>query len=401
MATGPEKFGVFLAPFHALHEDPTRALRRDMDLVEHLDDLGFYEVWVGEHHSGGFEIIAAPEIFIAAAAERTKHIRLGTGVKSLPYHNPRMLADQMVQLDHMTMGRTMFGVGPGALPFDALQIGINPADTRRRMNESLDVLIPLLEGKTVTKKTDWFELWQARLQLPPYTKPRMEMAVTSITSPAGVQAAGKHGLGVLVLGGMSDEALALHAENWRICEETAKENGRKADRKDWRITTFMHLAETKEQARADLEFGFYDWLDYSRAVLPASPIPPDAHGDQDPLDWGMENNFCCVGTPDDVIREIERVYKGVGGFGTMLLLAHNWAPWPAAQKSYELFARYVMPHFTGSRDWKIDSYNWADDHHDEFVSQFRNASKASRDAYDRKSKRAKPKKKSPSKAKKK
>ena len=171
MATGPKRFGVFLAPFHALHEDPTAALGRDMDLIEQLDRLGFYEVWVGEHHSGGFEIIASPEVFIAAAAERTKDIRLGTGVKSLPYHNPRILADTMVQLDHMTKGRTMFGVGPGALPFDALQLGIEPADTRRRMDEAIDVLIPLLEGEIVTRKTDWFDLREARLQLPSYTKP--------------------------------------------------------------------------------------------------------------------------------------------------------------------------------------------------------------------------------------
>ena len=157
MPTGPTKFGVFLAPFHALHEDPTQALRRDMDLVEHLDNLGFYEVWVGEHHSGGFEIIAAPEIFIAAAAERTKHIRLGTGVKSLPYHNPRILADQMVQLDHMTMGRTMFGVGPGALPVDALQIGIDPADTRSWLVMGLNSVPPTPER--TEKKYPYISTW--------------------------------------------------------------------------------------------------------------------------------------------------------------------------------------------------------------------------------------------------
>ena len=384
MATGPERFGVFLAPFHALHEDPTAALGRDMDLIEQLDRLGFYEVWVGEHHSGGFEIIASPEVFIAAAAERTKDIRLGTGVKSLPYHNPRILADTMVQLDHMTKGRTMFGVGPGALPFDALQLGIEPADTRRRMDEAIDVLIPLLESEIVTCKTDWFDLREARLQLPSYTKPRMEMAVTSIRSPAGVIAAGKYGLGVLVLGGISDEQCVHHAANWKICEETANENGRKADRKDWRITTFMHIAETRKQAKADLDFGFRDWLAYSRAVLPATPIPPEVDATQDPLDWGIENKFCLVGTPDDAIREIERVYKGVGGFGTLLLLAHNWAPWPAAQKSYDLFARYVMSHFTGSRDLRNWSYDWADRHHTEFVSAFAGASQAARDAYEAK-----------------
>src|ERR1700740_1926431 len=120
--------GVFLAPFHATHENPLLALERDMDLLIHLDRLNYHEAWIGEHHSGGFEIIACPEMFIAAAAERTRHIRLGTGVVPLPYPNPFMRAGRMVQLDPMTRGRAMFGVGPGSLVHDAKKIGINPAD---------------------------------------------------------------------------------------------------------------------------------------------------------------------------------------------------------------------------------------------------------------------------------
>ena len=171
------KSGIFLAPFHNHDENPTLSMERDLELLEHLDRLNYHEAWIGEHHSGGFEIIASPEMFIAAAAERTKHIRLGTGVVSLPYHNPFMLADRMVQLDYQTRGRAMFGVGPGALVHDAKKIGIDPGDQRRMMNESIDVIIELLRGDSVTRKTDWFDLQEARLQLPPYTRPRMEMAV--------------------------------------------------------------------------------------------------------------------------------------------------------------------------------------------------------------------------------
>ncbi|MGH6677177.1 MAG: LLM class flavin-dependent oxidoreductase, partial [Xanthobacteraceae bacterium] len=100
---------MFMGPFHAPNLDPSYALERDLQLVTLLDRLGFDEAWIGEHHSGGFEIIASPEVFIAAAAERTKHIRLGTGVKSLPYHHPFVVAETMAQLDHMTRGRVMFG----------------------------------------------------------------------------------------------------------------------------------------------------------------------------------------------------------------------------------------------------------------------------------------------------
>ena len=199
--------GIFLAPFHALGENPTLAIERDMELVEHLDRLNYHEAWIGEHHSGGFEIIACPEMFIAAAVQRTRNIRLGTGVVSLPYHHPFTLASRMMQLDHMARGRAMFGVGPGALIYDADKIGLKAADQRRRMTELLDCIMELMQGGTVDRKTDWFTLNKARLQLMPYTQPAMEMAVACSRSPVGAVASGKHGIGMLSIGGTSDEAL--------------------------------------------------------------------------------------------------------------------------------------------------------------------------------------------------
>src|SRR3954465_8601708 len=121
------RFGIFMAPFHPVGQNPTLALHRDLDLIEHLDRLGYDEAWIGEHHSAGYEIIAAPEVFIAAAAERTRRIRFGTAVVSDRYHHPLMVADRIMQLDHQTRGRVMFGVGPGALPSDAFMMGIDVA----------------------------------------------------------------------------------------------------------------------------------------------------------------------------------------------------------------------------------------------------------------------------------
>ena len=179
----PLRSGIFLAPYHPDDESPTLQIRRDLDVAEYLDALGFDELWVGEHHSASYETIASPEIFIAAAAERTRRIRLGTGVVSLPYHNPLMVADRITQLDHQTQGRVMFGVGPGQLPSDAHMLGIDVSRQRRMMNESLEVIIPLLRGETVTHKTDWFELREARCQLASFSQPIIEMAVAAAVSP--------------------------------------------------------------------------------------------------------------------------------------------------------------------------------------------------------------------------
>ena len=363
-------FGIFLAPFHTIRENPTSAMDRDMELIEHLDHLGFDEVWVGEHHSGGFETIACPEMFIAAAAERTRHIRLGTGVVSLPYHQPFMVADRMVQLDHMTKGRAMFGVGPGALTGDAYRIGIDPSAQRRMMNESLDVVVALLDGEMVTTKTDWFELRDARLQLPCYSSPRMEMAVACARSPVGALAAGRHGIGMLSIGGTSDDALAHHASNWTTCEQTAAEHGKQVDRHKWRVVSLAHIAETREQAIANVQFGLDDWAQYFREVATFPVVPDDI---DDPVTYLMENRMAVIGTPDDAIEYIETLLEGSGGFGLFLELAHNWADFAATKRHFELMARYVMPHFQSANDLRRFSYDYSFENRDKFVGAAQDA----------------------------
>jgi limonene 1,2-monooxygenase len=365
--------GIFLAPFHEMSENPILALERDMELLQHLDALNYTEAWIGEHHSGGFEIIGSPEVFIAAAAERTKHIRLGTGVVSLPYHNPFIVADRMVQLDYQTRGRAMLGVGPGSLVHDAKKIGIDPADQRRMMNESLDVIIELFRGEAVTRKSDWFDLRDARLQLPPYTRPRMEMAVAAARSPAGALAAGRHGLGMLSIGGTSDDAMKHHASNWDLYATTARENGHSPDRRNWRLVTLMHVAETREQARENVKFGLDHFCDYFRDVATFPIVPNDI---KNRYEYMIESGSACIGTPDDAIAFIERLLKGSGGFGVIMELAQNWADWAQTKRHYELMARYVHPHFQASREWRTESYGYARDHHDEFTGQSASAVQA-------------------------
>src|SRR6185437_2882693 len=284
------------------------------------------------------------EMFIAAAAERTRRIRLGTGVVSLPYHNPFTVAGRLMQLDYMTRGRAMFGVGPGSLVYDAIKMGLKPDEQRRKLDEALEVIVELMQGRAVTRKTDWFDLHDARLQLSSYSQPMMEMAVAANRSPIGAVAAGRHGIGMLSIGGTSDDALAAHAKNWGLYEESARTHGKTPDRRNWRIVTFAHIAETREQARADVKFGLEDFRRYFTEVATFPVIPPDVTGD--PAEYLISTGIACIGTPDDCIRHFERLWKGSnGGLGGILLLAHNWADWPATQKSYELMARYVHPHF--------------------------------------------------------
>ncbi|HCX67192.1 LLM class flavin-dependent oxidoreductase [Parvibaculum sp.] len=360
------RFGAFIAPFHPLNENPTLALERDIELVQLMDRLGYDEAWIGEHHSAGYELIASPELFIATVAERTRNIKLGTGVSSLPYHHPLMLADRINQLDHITRGRVMLGVGPGSLPSDAFMMGITVAKQRDMMDEALDVIVPLLRGEKVTAKTDWFELKDAQLQMTPWSRPSVEIAVASQVSPTGATAAGRHGLGLLSIGATSAGGFNALSSNWAICEDTAKDNGKTIDRNQWRLVGPVHIAETREKARENVRFGLEQWLYYFREVAALPLAPTDG---SDPVDALIASGMAVIGTPDDAIAQIERLQAQSGGFGCFMQLAHNWANWENTQRSYELMARYVFPKFQQSNDNRETSLNWARDNRPTFMGE--------------------------------
>ncbi len=355
-----KKFGIFLGPFHRVGENPTLAIDRDLELVQWLDYLGYDEAWIGEHHSGGWETISSPEIFIAVAAERTRHIKLGTGAISLPYHHPFMVASRMVQLDHMTHGRVMLGVGPGALPGDAYMIGIDPTTQRERMDESLGIILRLFtETEPITYKSEWFELREAMLQLRPYQKPYMPIAVTSIGTPAGVALAGKHGASVLTITVPRDPSAgpANLKGLWDIAEESAAEHGQTMNRDDWRLTIPVHLAEDRQQALDEARLGAGRFMrEYSGETFVRKA------GFDGPLesivDHMADNGWWIVGTPDDCIEGIKKLEEQSGGFGGFLAQAIDWAPREKILLSFELLARYVIPQFQGSVVSTAASRQW-------------------------------------------
>lgn len=363
------KFGIFMAPFHWLGDNPTLALERDLETIQWLDSLGFDEAWIGEHHSAGWETISSPEIFIGIAAERTKHIKLGTGVASLPYHHPLMVANRMVLLDHLTRGRVMLGVGPGALVSDAYQLGIDPPTQRPRMDESIGVIKRLLtETDPITHSSDWFTLKEALLHLRPYTQPHFPIAVAAAQSPSGMVAAGKHGLGVLSVSVIRGGSVSSNlGDFWKIAEETAEKHKQTVDRNEWRIVLHVHLADSKkdaiEQVRERSASYQYDYFHQTMGM------PFDYEGPKEKIvDYMTQNGAWCVGTPDDLIAKIHELNEQSGGFGGFMIQATEWGTREQVLHSYELIARYVMPHFQGSLTNLQTSQKWSEDHREELQS---------------------------------
>lgn len=341
-------FGAFLAPHHPVIEHPMLQFRRDIALVEHLDKLGYDEFWCGEHHSSGWEMIASPEMFLAAAAERTSRIKLATGVVSLPYHHPFNVAQRMVQLDWMSNGRAIFGSGPGALASDAHTLGIDPMVLRDRQDEALGIIRRLMKGERITYKGEWFQLNDAALQLLPLQE-EMPFAVASQISPSGMTLAGKHGIGIISIGSLSSEGLNALPTQWGFAESAAAKAGTTVDRKNWRVLLSWHIAETREEARRQARDGlFRHHNEYIHGTLQRPGSKPFKDPDQavDMTAFGT-GAVATIGTPDDLVARIKSVLEISGGFGTVVGFVHDWANPENTFRSWDLVARYVVPEING------------------------------------------------------
>jgi limonene 1,2-monooxygenase len=362
LADGPTRFGVFLPPFHKMGISPTVLYERDLELIERADQLGLQEAWVGEHHSGGHEPIGSPEVFLAAAAQRTKNIMLGTAVNSLPYHNPLTLASRLTLLDHLSHGRAIMGFGPGQLASDAHMFDIDTSKQRDMMLEAAEVIVRLMNGEVVTHETDWFSLQDAHLQIRPYQVPTLEMVVAAVGSPSGPRTAGRLGLGMINLSATSPEAFDALNQHWAIVEAEAEKSGTTVSREQWRLSAITHIAETEEQAREDCKFGFEEIWRYLGEV---SPLPvSQATNLDDLIDEAIDAGYVVLGTPDTLIKVIRDLTAQTGGFGAFVMTLTDFADFDARLKAVDLYARHVVPEFRGQLDTMRRSHQWVLGQHD-------------------------------------
>ena len=355
------QFGTFLAPHHPVGENPILQFQSDIEFAAHLDHLGFDEFWCGEHHSSGWEMIASPEMFLAAAGQRTSHIRLGPGVISLPYHHPFNVAQRIVQLDHMTKGRAMFGTGPGALPSDAWTLGIDPLVQRDRQDEAMGVIVRLLRGEErFTHESDWFTLRDAQLQLLP-VQDDMPIATASTLSPSGMQLAGKYGCGVLSIASNSTAGLAALPTQWSFAEESAVKHGQSVDRKNWRVMMSWHIAETREQARNEAVDGLQRWHNEYNVWTLGRPGAQHVDDKWELLEQITSGGTAVIGTPDDLVAAIRNLQAITGGFGIVLGFAHDWANRENTRRSWDMVARYVIPEINRTTEHQRASMKFLND----------------------------------------
>lgn len=355
------KFGMLMFPYHHPTHNATLQLDQDLALAAHADSLGFDEFWFGEHHSGGWQIISDPLQMVAAAGQRTSRIKLGSGVSTLSYHHPKVLLDSVIQLDHLLRGRLMFGVGSGALALDAEMMGHDPLTSRAAMAESLDVMMQLLAGEGPITRTSQFRDWslhEAFLHLTPYSDP-LDIRVAAFNSASGPRLAGKYGLGLISFGSSRNVGLGKESRLGQIWEKTRFTAQQQlhdgADRSRWSVMSPIHIAATEKEARRQVRFGLVRSLDYVRQILPLNiPVGSDL---DDLIDTVHLAGSGLVGTAEMAIEHIEKTLAFADGPGTFLIEHADWADHHDTRASMEIFAREVVPHFTGVSRARIAAHS--------------------------------------------
>jgi alkanesulfonate monooxygenase SsuD/methylene tetrahydromethanopterin reductase-like flavin-dependent oxidoreductase (luciferase family) len=353
------RLGYFMMPLHPPGSDLGRTLQHDLRQVIRLDQLGYAEVWVGEHFTAEWENIPAPDLFIAAALQHTQRIVFGTGVSCMPNHSPFVLAHRIAQLDQMAQGRFMWGVGAGSFIGDMEMVGIDRRSGYQRQltGDAIDLVLKLWTDP----EPGLYEQHNWRFTVPvpddeiakhvhvqPFQKPHPPIAVAG-TSPKSetLAIAGERGW---IPMSSSLAAPRLLRSHWASVEQGARAAGRPADRATWRISRDVHVAETTEQARREALDGAIgrDFRGYFlRSARQAGRLSMMKHDESLPDDAVtpeyLVDNHWIVGDPTEVAHKIRTLYERVGGFGTLLVIAHDW-PDPAVwDRSMTLLATEVLP----------------------------------------------------------
>jgi alkanesulfonate monooxygenase SsuD/methylene tetrahydromethanopterin reductase-like flavin-dependent oxidoreductase (luciferase family) len=353
------RYGLFMMPLHPPGKDATQAYDEDLELLVRADELGYGEAWVGEHFTTRWENIVAPDLFIAKALPLTQRIVLGTGVALLPFHHPLLLAQRIAFLDHPAHGRFYFGIGAGGVPTDMELFGIDAkaGEHRARTREAIDIILKAwTEERPFTYSGRY---WRVKLPEPrpdiglgyhmkPYQKPHPPIAVAGSTRDSEtLRLAGEHGWIPMSINFLPVPVLQSH---WRAIEAGAAQGGRVPSRREWRIAREIYVAETTQRARQEALEGpmigafqrYFRTLLQWRGGLDVFKIDPSMPDAAVTPEYLLEHIYI-VGDPEECARRLRALHDAVGGFGTVLLICHDWQPRERWLQSVELLAKEVMP----------------------------------------------------------
>ena len=298
------RFGIFMPPFNSPStQNPTTSLQRNMETIQLIDRLGYDEAWIGEHHSAGTESSPTRSSSSPTSARSARHIKLGTGVVSLPYHNPLWVADRAMLARPPDPRAAHARRRPGLASHRRRDDRAGAAGLRRALEEDLEVpAAPAARRRRVIAQDRPVQLSRPATQLGPVPTRLRHRGRGHRLAYRSERLAGKNGSSLLSLGATTREgfdALALH---WDVMEAEAAKSGRPTDRDRWRLVGPMHIAETQEQAIEDVRYGF-DVFGRLHPEDARARRTFRAAGDtfEERVAWINETGLGVIGTPDMAI----------------------------------------------------------------------------------------------------
>ena len=352
------KLGSFMMPLHPPEKDRTECFEEDIAFVEFADELGFTESWFGQHHSLGWEPIPANDVFISTLIPRTKNIRLGTGVSIIPQHHPVNVAVRTAFLDHLARGRFNCGFGQGGVPTDWELFDLPDPKTQGLMTvEGIDLILKLWEAEAPFEFKGNY--WRVRIEsqipelglgthLKPYQKPHPPIGMSVIKgSSMAARMAGQRGYMPL---STNLVPISTVAEHWPTYCSGAEEAGKpEPGREIWRVSRTVLVADSTAEAW-DLarngtlarSFEYFIALFKSAEMLSLFRADP-SHSDDDITPEYLLKNLCVIGDVKECTEQLEQVWDATGGFGTLLMMAHDWDNRELWRRSMELLKNQVLP----------------------------------------------------------
>ncbi|MSR83632.1 MAG: LLM class flavin-dependent oxidoreductase [Candidatus Latescibacteria bacterium] len=352
------KLGTFMMPLHPPEKSRTECFEEDIELVILADELGFTEAWIGQHHTLGWEPIPANDLFIANVFPRTKNIRLGTGVSIVTQHHPANIAVRLAYLDHLSRGRLNCGFGQGGVPTDWELFNLPDPKTQGLMTvEGIDMILKLWQAEAPFDFKGQF--WHIKIQNPipelgigmllkPYQQPHPPIAM-SVIKPQSMAArmAGQRGYIPI---STNLVPVSTVAEHWKTYSAGAQEGGGPTpDRRNWRVSRSVIVGRTQKEAwelaRHGAFVGSFKYLiTILRSLGSLNLIKHDPELPDEAItpEYMLEHQ-CIIGDVQGCIDKLQQVWETTGGFGTLLMISHDWDDREAWRRSMRLLAEQVVP----------------------------------------------------------
>jgi alkanesulfonate monooxygenase SsuD/methylene tetrahydromethanopterin reductase-like flavin-dependent oxidoreductase (luciferase family) len=356
------RLGYFTMPIHPLGRDWSETLREDREAIILADRLGFHDAFMGEHLTDACENVTSSMLFLASLVSDTKQIRLGTGTANLSHHHPVIIAAQAAMLDHLTQGRFILGISPGALSSDAEALGILDLDRNQLFAESIDVILevwardapydidlPNNRFKVSTARTQALHLGVGNLPKP-FQRPRPEIVGTVLAPGSqGVIAMGRRDFHPLSANFLLPMWLRSHWENYA---KGKAEVGQVADTADWRVARTIFVADDTRTAAAyggddsNSPYAFYYRQLLAKMTRSKRLFVFKTHRDEpdEAVTLDRVRGECVLrGTVNEVVDQLLALRERIGDFGEIVYAGLDWVDPALARRSMQLMAEEVMP----------------------------------------------------------